>query len=95
VRGRDQELGAFVPRQYEVLWDNFVVRVEPDAGRVPENVKLSFLPKHSPKDNRREDIFSLIQKEVLDNRKFSGVPGVITAVRKWNRNFNRKVLKCN
>jgi len=69
--------------------------VDADMKRVPKNARLVFLPKHSPKDNRVEDVFSLIQKEVLDNRKFSGTPEVIAAVRKWIRNFNRRALKCN
>jgi transposase len=69
--------------------------IDADMKKVPENMRLVFLPKHSPKDNRVEDVFSLVQKEVLDNRKFSGTPEVIVAVRKWIRNFNRKALRCN
>lgn len=63
-------------------------KIDADMKKVPENVRLVFLPKHSPKDNRVEDVFSLIQKEVLDNRKFSGTDEVKAAVQKWVRNFN-------
>ena len=58
-------------------------------------MKLVFLPKHSPKDNRVEDVFCLIQREVLDNRKFSGILEVKAAVQKWISNYNRRALKCN
>lgn len=82
-----------------MILDNAPVHPDPnmdaDVKKVPENVKLVFLPKHSPKDNRVEDVFSLIQKEVLDNRKFSGTHEVKEAVQKWIRNFNVKALKCN
>ncbi len=82
-----------------VILDNAPIHPKPtidaDTERTPENVRLVFLPKYSPKDNRAEDVFSLIQKEVLDNRKFSGTPEVIAAVRKWIRNFDRRALKCN
>lgn len=66
-------------------------RLDADMRRVPENVQLVFLPKNSPKDNRVEDVFSLIQKEVLDNRKFSGAPEVKMAVQKWIGNRNRHI----
>ena len=82
-----------------VILDGATIHPDPtrdeDMKNVPENVELVFLPKHSPKDNRMEDVFSLIQKEVLDNRKFSGTDEVIASVRKWIRDFNRKALKCN
>ncbi|MEA1904259.1 MAG: IS630 family transposase, partial [Candidatus Hadarchaeota archaeon] len=71
------------------------LKMEGDVKNVPENVRLVFLPKNSPKDNRVEDMFSLIQKEVLNNRKFSGTSEVKAAVQKWIRNFNRRALKCN
>jgi transposase len=61
-----------------------------DMEKIPEKVKLVFLPKYSPKDNRVEDVFSLIQKEVLDNRKFSGTNEVKASVQRWIRNFNKK-----
>lgn len=82
-----------------VILDNATIhpdpRIDADVKKVPENVRLVFLPKHSPKDNRVEDVFSLIQKEVLDNRKFSGTDEVKAAVQKWIRNFNRKALRRN
>lgn len=82
-----------------VILDNATIhpdpRIDADVKKVPENVRLVFLPKHSPKDNRVEDVFNLIQKEVLDNRKFSGTDEVKAAVQKWIRNFNRKALRRN
>ena len=77
-----------------VILDNSKIHPKPgrevDAERIPENVRLVFLPKHSPKDNRVEDVFSLIQRDVLDNRKFSGILEVKAAVQKWIRNYNRR-----
>lgn len=82
-----------------VILDSGTIHPDPeidaDMKNVPKDVGLVFLPKHSPKDNRVEDVFSLIQKEVLDNRKFSGTEEVKRAVQKWIRNYNRKALKCN
>lgn len=82
-----------------VILDNATIHPNPeidaDMKKVPKNVRLVFLPKHSPKDNRVEDVFSLIQKEVLNNREFSGTDEVLLSVRKWIRNSNRKALKCN
>jgi len=82
-----------------VILDNATIHPNPeidaDMEKIPENVRLVFLPKHSPKDNRMEDVFSLIQKEVLDNRKFSGTPEVIAAVQKWIRSFGGRALKWN
>jgi transposase len=80
-----------------IILDNASIHPNPkiksDMERLPGNVRLVFLPKHSPKDNRTEDVHSLIQKEVLDNRRFSNIKEVILAVKKWIRNYNRKSLK--
>lgn len=82
-----------------VVLDNGTIhpnpKIDADMKKIPENVRHVFLPKHSPKDNRVEDVFSLIQKEVLDNRKFSGTDEVKAAVQKWIRNFNKKAVKCD
>jgi transposase len=66
--------------------------IEKDMERVPPNIKLVFLPTYAPELNRVEDINSLVQKEVLDNRKFESVDELKKALDGWVRNFNRKPI---
>ena len=48
-----------------------------------KKLKLVYLPFNSPKLNRIEEEFSLLQKEVINNRKFECCKEIILAIRRW------------
>ena len=54
-----------------------------------KKIKLEFLPANSPELNRVEDVFSLIQKEVLNNRCFNSIAEVKQAIDRWIIKFRR------
>jgi transposase len=51
-------------------------------------LKPEWLPINSPELNDVDRIFSLIQREVLNNRHFSSIEEVKSAIDKWMRKFN-------
>jgi len=66
------------------------IKLKRDREKLPNNIKLVFLPTYAPELNRVEDINSLVQKEVLNNRKFNSIKEIKRMLDKWIRNFNKK-----
>jgi len=53
-----------------------------------KKLKPVWLPTHSPELNAVDVVFSLIQREVLNNRHFESIEGVEVAIDRWIRRFN-------
>ena len=75
---------------YLVL-DNHRTHTSKKAKEIFENgggLKPVWLPTHSPELNAVDAVFSLIQREVLNNRDFASIEEVESAIDRWIRKFN-------
>lgn len=80
----------FVEDVYIIL-DNHPTHYSKKARGIFEDgkkLKLVWLPTHSPELNAVDVVFSLIQREVLNNRYFESIEEVEAAIDRWIRRFN-------
>lgn len=82
--------GKFEEDVYLVL-DNHPTHKSTKAKQMFEDgrgLKPVWLPKHSPELNAVDGVFSLIRREVLNNRDFASIEEVEDAIDKWIGKFN-------
>lgn len=82
--------GRFDEDVYLIL-DNHPTHKSKKVGRMFEDekgLKPAWLPTHSPELNAVDGVFSLIQREVLNNRDFTSIEEVEYAIDRWIGKFN-------
>jgi transposase len=81
-----------------LILDNHPTHKSEDAKRVFKEgrIKPVWLPKHAPELNDVDKIvFSLIQREVLQNRNFASLDEVKSSIDRWLKEFSsREITSC-